>query len=476
MILDSSLSPKFGVEVHARVTSSRLKLMSRSENIDDPENPNLHVDLVDLGMPGALPVLNNETIVRAIRSAIALNMRINESFWFDRKCYFYPDLPLGYQITQFFRPIGINGHLTLHNNKKVRIREMHLETDAGKSIHDGDKTLLDYNRAGCPLLEVVTEPDMRDVGELLFFVRMLRATLKHIGVCDGSMERGNFRVDVSISVGTGNELGTRVEIKNLSSDKAIRNAVEYEVERQIRLISQNEKISQETRLFDEKDRKTVFMRKKENPADYMYAPDPDLPRFCIDPLLLEGERGQIMSLPENFFRELRDNFGIKETEAMSIIENPHVSNFLQEAFRGKKQDLKIQMLKLVLGEIFARLGHDESIPISIRDFSQLATFVLQQKPNSMVLKEIINKLWDGEDLEPLIRSNAQIEDISIVRGYLQEAISENPSEVERYKAGDAKLRGFFIGEVMKKGNNKVSARVINSLIEEWSKSFESGTV
>lgn len=466
MILDSSLQPKFGVEVHARITSTRLKLMSRSENVDDPESPNSHVDLVDLGMPGALPILNNETIMRGIRTAVALNMKINESFWFDRKCYFYPDLPLGYQITQFFRPIAVNGHLILHNNKKVRIREMHLETDAGKSIHDGDKTLLDYNRAGCPLLEIVTEPDMRDVTELLFFIRMLRATLKHIGVCDGSMERGNFRVDVSISVGSGNELGTRVEIKNLSSDRAIRNATEYEVQRQIKMIAGGEHVSQETRLFDEKDRKTVFMRKKENASDYMYTHDPDLPRFCIDPVLLEGERAQLGLLPEYFFRELRDNFGLKETEAMSVVENNYASSFLQAAFQGKKQEVKIQMLKLMLGEMFARLGHDERVPISVRDFEKLTNFVLQQKPNSMVVKDIFNKLWEGDDLEPLLKANVQVEDTSVVKKYITEVMSENPSEVERYKGGDMKLKGFFIGEVMKKGGNKIPARIISSLLDQ----------
>ena len=438
--------------------------MSRAENSEDFDGPNAHVDLVDAGMPGALPVLNNEVIMHAIRAAIALHLKINESFWFDRKSYFYPDLPLGYQITQFFRPIGVNGHLNLP--KKVRIREMHLETDAGKSIHEGDKTLLDYNRSGCPLLEIVTEPDMRDVNELIAFIRMLRATLKQIKVCDGSMERGNFRVDVSISVAPGNELGTRVEIKNLSSDRAIKNAVEYEVERQINLIKSGEKVQQETRLFNEKDRKTVFMRKKENASDYMYVPDPDLPRFCVDPRLIEAERGRIIHLPENIFRDLRDNFGLKENEAMSLIENPYVTEFLQTAFHGKKQDLKVQMLKLIMGEIFARLGHDEEVPLDVQDFQKLALFVLQNKPNSMVIKEIINKLWNGDDIDKLISDNTQVEDSGLIKNYVEQVIKENPAEVERYKKGEIKLKGFFVGEVIKKGGNKIPARIVNSLLDE----------
>jgi aspartyl-tRNA(Asn)/glutamyl-tRNA(Gln) amidotransferase subunit B len=467
----NEMTPKIGLEIHAAITSTDTKLFSHGAN-NNIDMPNTQVDLLDIGMPGSLPVLNNHAVVNAVRACVALNMKINERFWFDRKNYFYPDLPLGYQITQFFRPIGLHGHLPVYIDgaiKKIRIKQLHMETDVGKSIHEKDYTLLDYNRCGSPLMEIVTEPDMANAEEVIFFLRMLKSTLKHINVCDGNMELGNLRVDVNISVGHGNQLGTRAEIKNLNSFKAIRKAIEFEKERHISLIKNNEKVHQETRLFNEKDGKTFFMRFKEDTSDYMYFKDPDLPEYLLDDDIIVEERQRINTLPEKIFESWKKRFGLKDGDIMTLVEDPSIIDFLNKAFEGASLEEQKQILKLMLGEIFARLKDDDFIAIKPSNLQLLARVIIEKSINAILVKEILDEMWDS-DASPydVIKEKGidQTGDANAIMKEVEEVVKANPSETKRYLDGDTKLRGFFIGQVMKKLNNRANPKLINDALDE----------
>lgn len=467
----SEFKTTIGLEVHASITSAKAKLFSKGENNSDQDEPNSRVDLLDLGLPGALPVLNPEAVMHAVRTCISLNMKINEVFSFDRKIYFYPDLPLGYQITQFFEPIGVEGHLPIYIDevkRNIRIKQLHMETDVGKSIHHESSTLLDFNRCGSPLMEIVTYPDMSEPDEVIMFVRMLRSTLKHIGVSDATMELGNFRVDVNVSVSNNEILGTRVEIKNLNSYRAIRKAIEAEKERQIQIINSGGKIAQETRSFDEKLGETVFMRNKEDVSDYMYFPEPDLPRFILDDGIVIDQQGYSNNLPYVFLEKLQKRFGVKDN-AINLVEEPFVSSFVQRSLEGCSLDEQKQILKLILGEIFARLKEDDIIPISHTNFQKLAKFVLHEQPSATLIKAILDEMWetDSDPLE-IVRSKGieQIKDKSLIRSYIKDVFASSPDEVKRYLAGKKNLRAYFIGQVMKKTNSRVNAAMLNAILDE----------
>ena len=345
-----------GLEVHAQIKSNS-KLFSKASTFWGGK-PNSQVELVDSGMPGALPVINEYCVDQAIKTGLSLNAKINKKSIFDRKNYFYPDLPQGYQISQFEHPIVGNGFLVIETEdgqKRIGITRIHLEQDAGKSIHDQDhqNSFIDLNRSGCALMEIVSEPDLNSPQEAAQYVKKLRAILRCIGSCDGNMERGNLRADVNVSVRKpGQKLGTRCEIKNVNSIKFIQQAIEYESRRQVELLENGQNISQETRLFDPNNGETRTMRGKEESHDYRYFPDPDLPPLVINDDRIEKIKNELPELPDEKKKRFKEQYKLKDYDAEILVEDQFVSSFFEELV--EKRDSKI-VVSWVTVELFSYL-------------------------------------------------------------------------------------------------------------------------
>ena len=458
-----------GLEIHVSITEVKTKLFSRGCNNSDQNHPNTNLDLLDIGLPGALPILNQAAVLSAIRSCFALNMKINDTFTFDRKSYFYPDLPLGYQITQFFHPIGVEGYIPIYASGRhnIRIKQLHLETDAGKSVHENKYTLLDFNRSGSPLMEIVTYPDMHSIEETLFFIRTLRSSIKHTGVSDVEMESGNFRVDVNISVSQNEELGNRVEIKNLNSYRSIRQAIEFEYDRQIQVITDGQTVNQETRLFDEKAGCTIFMRDKQEADGYMYFPDPDLPKFTLDGELIAHQK-HLPLMPYKLMERLYNELAVREN-LLNLVEEPIVSNFVNSCLEGLNIIEQKQVLKIICGRVFAKLKEDICIPIHYKNLQKLAKLILEERPTEMVIKAILDDMWESDE-DPFIimqeKGMSQIKDVIVIRKYIQDAIKNNPNERNKYIAGKTNLRAFFLGKVMKESGSRANIEITNSILDE----------
>ena len=345
-----------GLEVHAQIKSNS-KLFSKASTFWGGK-PNSQVELVDSGMPGALPVINEYCVDQAIKTGLSLNAKINKKSIFDRKNYFYPDLPQGYQISQFEHPIVGNGFLVIETEdgqKRIGITRIHLEQDAGKSIHDQDhqNSFIDLNRSGCALMEIVSEPDLNSPQEAAQYVKKLRAILRCIGSCDGNMERGNLRADVNVSVRKpGQKLGTRCEIKNVNSIKFIQQAIEYESRRQVELLENGQNISQETRLFDPNNGETRTMRGKEESHDYRYFPDPDLPPLLINDDRIEKIKKELPELPDEKKKRFKEQYKLKDYDAEILVEDQFVSSFFEELV--EKRDSKI-VVSWVTVELFSYL-------------------------------------------------------------------------------------------------------------------------
>ena len=345
-----------GLEVHAQIKSNSKLFSTASTHWG--AKPNSQVELVDSGMPGALPVINEYCVDQAIKTGLSLNAKINKKSIFDRKNYFYPDLPQGYQISQFEHPIVGNGFLVIETEegqKKIGITRIHLEQDAGKSIHDQDdkSSFIDLNRSGCALMEIVSEPDLNSPQEAAQYVKKLRAILKCIGSCDGNMERGNLRADVNVSVRKpGEKLGTRCEIKNVNSIKFIQQAIEYESKRQVELIESGQNINQETRLFDPNNGETRSMRGKEESHDYRYFPDPDLPPLVINDDRIEKIKNQLPELPDEKKKRFKEQYKLKDYDAEILVEDQFISSFFEELV--EKRDSKI-VVSWITVELFSYL-------------------------------------------------------------------------------------------------------------------------
>jgi len=467
-----------GLEIHAALKTNQ-KLFSSSDNAPGLDEPNTKISPLDLGMPGALPILDPQAVAYAVRTCLALGMQVRETFSFDRKAYVYPDLPLGYQITQFYEPIGINGSLAIYvgdTKKNIRIRQIHMETDAGKSLHQDNYTLLDFNRCGSPLLEIVTQPDFKDAEEVIYFIRILRSTLKHINVSDASMELGEFRVDVNISISNKEDvLGSRVEMKNLNSFRSIRKAIEAEYNRQSQILDSGGLVKQETRSFDEKSGETLFLRSKETSEDYLYFPEPDLPRFILHEDIILNQQSYTTEIPSNILDKINKRFGIKEN-FINLVEEPFISRFVQAALDGLSIDEQKQALKLIFGDIFARLKEDKFIPINHFNFRKLVKLVISEQLNATIIKAIMDEMWDtDQDPNEIIENKGlrQITNPDLIRRYAVDALKNNPNELSRYLDGKHNLRAFFIGQVMKVTQNRVNAGILNRILDEELKKRES---
>lgn len=458
-----------GLEVHAQI-SSKTKLFSNSSTEFGAEH-NTQVSLVDAAMPGTLPILNYYCIEQAIRTGLILSAEINKNSYFDRKNYFYPDLPQGYQITQFFEPIVKNGKLSINNGKQeVRIARIHLEQDAGKSIHDSSKTYIDLNRAGVALMEIVSEPDLRSSAEVAEFMKKLRQILRYVGSCDGDMEKGSLRCDANVSVRPrgSDKFGTRCEIKNLNSIRNIVQAIDYEIQRQIEILEGGKEISQDTLLFDTASGKTKVMRNKEDASDYRYFPEPDLLPVEISQDKIDLIRSSLPELPEQKKLRYIEKLGISEYDADVITSDKTIADYFEELIQ--KHNPKIAVTWLTV-ELFGRLNK-ASIdimysPIKANDLSELLDFIVDGTISAKLGKQVFDIMFEtGKPASLIIETQnlKQITDKNQIETVINEIIDNNQDKVQEYKSGKTKLYGFFVGEVMKSTKGKANPEIVNSIL------------
>ena len=463
-----------GLEVHAQI-KSKSKLFSNAST-DWGGEPNSQVELVDSGMPGALPVINEYCVDQAIKTGLSLNAQINLKSIFDRKNYFYPDLPQGYQISQFEFPIVGKGSLSIETDeglKEIGITRIHLEQDAGKSIHDQDdkNSFIDLNRSGCALMEIVSEPDLRSPLEAAQYVKKLRSILRCIGSCDGNMEKGNLRADVNVSVRKpGEKLGTRCEIKNVNSIKFIQQAIEYESKRQIDLLEDGKSIKQETRLFDPNNFETRSMRGKEESHDYRYFPDPDLPPLIIDKDRISKIKNDLPELPDQKKIRFIEIYKIKNYDAEILAEDNDVSIFFEQVVSGR--DPKI-VVSWITGELFSYLKKNDLLinesNIKPKKIGELLDLIIKGLISNRQAKEIFEEYLESElsALEFVNKKGIkQVSDKSEIVNLINSVLQENPQMVNEYRNGKEKLFGFFVGQVMKVSKGKANPQIVNQILKE----------
>lgn len=438
--------------------------------------PNENVCEVCSGMPGVLPVLNAKAVEHAARLGFALDCTINNDSVFARKNYFYPDLPKGYQISQFERPICEHGQLTIHvdgQQKRIGITRIHMEDDAGKNIHSGTSSFVDLNRAGVPLVEIVSEPDMRSAEEAVAYLKALHAIVVHLGVSDGNMEEGSFRCDANVSIRPvgQKEFGTRAELKNLNSFRHVQKAIEYEVQRQKDLIEDGGTVVQETRLYDSTKNITQSMRSKEEAQDYRYFPDPDLIPVHIDPADLSRWRDSLPELPEALRNRFISQYGLPEADADIIISAPDLTVFFEEAVAVSSPDNARKLSNLIMGPLLRELNQSgkpiSHFPMSAAYFAELVRIIDSGLISAKIAHDIFaDLLTSGAAPEDYVREKnlAQVSDTGAIEKAVAEAIDENPAEVEAYRGGKTKLLSFFVGQVMRKMKGKGNPAIVNEEI------------
>jgi len=466
-----------GLEVHAQL-STRSKLFSASAT-EFGAAANTHTSYIDAGFPGTLPVLNQDVVRMAIQFGLAINAEINDNSYFERKNYFYPDLPKGYQISQFERPIVGKGELVLDmgegRRKTVSILRAHLEEDAGKSLHDQRLGLtgIDLNRAGTPLLEIVTAPCFDSSEEVLQYLKDLRQLLRFLGICDGNMQEGSFRCDVNISLkpAGSSTLGTRTELKNLNSFRFIEKAIAYEQARHQDILEQNRQVIQETRLFCTVTESTQSMRSKENENDYRYFPDPDLLPIAISSQDLQSIKASMPPLPADIKEQLRLDERLQEEDLQFLLGSPAIYQFFLKVQEHSEADKKT-IINWMKGQYMATLNDNgldfESAPLPADLLGALLTCVHQKSVSNASARQIFTRLWAGErNLEDLVKqSNAgQIQDTEQLMTLIDSLIDQYPQQAAEYRQGKEKLLAFFVGQVMKASKGKGSPEVISALLK-----------
>ena len=465
-----------GLEIHVQL-STESKLFS-SASTDFGADQNTQASVIDLAMPGVLPVLNKNAVDMAVKFGLAVDAKIARKSIFARKNYFYPDLPKGYQISQYELPIVFDGKLDINVDgvkKSVGITRAHLEEDAGKSIHDlyEAESAIDLNRAGTPLIEIVSEPDMRSSKEAVTYLKKIHSIVKSLGISDGNMQEGSFRCDANISLRKqGDEFGTRAEIKNINSFKFVESAINYEVIRQRDILESGESVIQETRLYDPKKDETRPMRSKEEANDYRYFPDPDLLPVEISQEKIDKIKLTLPELPDDKKDRYKNNYGLKEDDAEILSLNSNLSTFFDESI--KESDSNPQLVaNFILSELVG-LCNKHNIDISVATIkpshiSQLINYIAQGKISSKQAKDILNELWTGKlDIDEIIRSKniEQVSDTGILMKEAQKILEKHPKEVQDYKNGKDKLMGFFVGQIMKEMKGKANPKVLNEILNK----------
>jgi aspartyl-tRNA(Asn)/glutamyl-tRNA(Gln) amidotransferase subunit B len=467
-----------GMEIHAQVTS-KSKLFSGASTAFGGE-PNTQVSLVDAAMPGMLPVINEECVKQAVRTGLGLNARINLHSVFDRKNYFYPDLPQGYQISQYKSPIVGEGEVTLEldggRTATVGIERLHLEQDPAKMLHDQSPTMsfIDFNRCGTALMEIVSKPDIRDAEQAKAYVTKLRSILRYLGTCNGDMEKGSLRADVNVSVRKpGGPLGTRCEIKNLNSINFIGQAIEHEARRQIEIIEDGGTIAQETRLFDPNKGETRSLRSKEEAHDYRYFPDPDLLPLEFSQTFVDALKADLPELPDQKKGRFVADFGLSPYDAGVLVAERESADFYESVLSGladRARDGKVAA-NWVINELFGRLNKEAreiaDSPVSARQLSAIVDLIGDGTISGKIAKDLFEIVWqEGGDPRALVenRGMKQVTDLSAIEKVIDDIVAANPDKVEQAKAKPAAIQ-WFVGQVMKSTGGKADPKAVNALLK-----------
>lgn len=470
----ASYEAVIGLEVHAQLRT-RSKLFCSCSTAFGAD-PNAHVCEVCAGMPGVLPVLNEKAVEFAARMGIAVGCTVNRTSVFARKNYFYPDLPKGYQISQYEQPICEHGHLDISVGdavKRIGITRIHLEDDAGKNIHSAGENVsyVDLNRTGVPLIEIVSEPDLRSAEEAVAYLKALRAIVVHLGICDGNMEEGSFRCDANVSLRPRGvaEFGTRAELKNLNSFRHVQRAIEYEISRQADLLDDGDKVVQETRLYDSVKNITVSMRGKEEAHDYRYFPDPDLIPIHIDEARLAEWQATLPELPQARLERFMSSFGLSAQDAEVLTAERDHAEFFEAAVKLYDQPRKIA--NMMLGPLQRELNQrGTSLAVSAmrpEALAELVRIIDAGLISAKIGNDVFGELFEnGAMPEAFVRERGlvQISDTSAIEQAVDEVIAENPAEVEAYRGGKTKLVSFFVGQVMRKTRGKANPALVNELL------------
>lgn len=469
-----------GLEVHTELQTT-TKIFCGCKTSFGAE-PNTNVCPVCLGLPGVLPVLNKRVLEFAVRAGLALNCEISRFSKFDRKNYYYPDLPKNFQTSQFDLPICERGHLDIEVNgekKQIRITRAHMEEDAGKLVHhgtsitDSDYSLVDYNRTGTPLLEIVTEPDMRSAKEAVAYLEKMRAILQYIGISDCRMEEGSLRCDANVSVRPvgQKELGTKAEIKNINSFKGVERAIEYEALRQAEILEDGGKIIQETRTWDEKEGVTKSMRTKEEANDYRYFPEPDLAPFTVSEEYIEDIRKTLPELPDERRERYIANFGLSSTDAQYMTNDKDTSDYFEKVVAAGA-DPKVSV-NWIMGEFASQLSNAgieiAKAPVTPENLAKLLALIAKGTISGKIAKKVFAEMWkDGADPEEIVKAQGlvQISDTGALKELVVKVIANNPKAVEDFKAGKKKAVGALVGQIMKETKGKANPKVINELLND----------
>ncbi len=472
----SNWEPVIGLEIHAQLLT-KSKIFSGASTAFGAE-PNTHACLVDLGYPGVLPVLNREAVRLAVRFGLAIGAEIAPRSVFARKNYFYPDLPKGYQISQYELPVVKGGTLKIRvgdEEKVIGITRAHLEEDAGKSLHENfpDATGVDLNRAGVPLLEIVSEPDLRSAAEAVAYMKAIHTLVRYIGICDGNMQEGSLRCDANVSIHKpGEPFGTRAELKNLNSFHFVEQAIEYEIARQTDLIESGGTVVQETRLYDPGRRETRSMRAKEEANDYRYFPDPDLLPLEIEPAFIEEVRGSLPELPEARRTRFENDYGLSAYDAGVLTAERDHADYYEAVVVALGGEAKLAA-NWVMGELAAALNR-EGLAIAATKLEAVALAGLLRRIadgtiSGKIAKDVFEVMWAGEgDADTVIekRGLKQISDPAALEKIVDEVIAANPAQLEQYRSGKDKLFGYFVGQAMKATKGKANPAELNRLLKD----------
>jgi aspartyl-tRNA(Asn)/glutamyl-tRNA(Gln) amidotransferase subunit B len=469
--------PVIGLEIHVQL-ATRAKIFSGASTAYGAL-PNTQACAVDLGLPGVLPVLNEAAVRMAIKFGLAIEAQIAPRSVFARKNYFYPDLPKGYQISQYELPVVHHGHLDIMLDdgtaKSIGITRAHLEEDAGKSLHEDfhGMTGIDLNRAGTPLLEIVSEPDMRSAKEAVAYMRKLHTLVRYLEICDGNMQEGSFRCDANVSVRPKGEqrLGTRAELKNLNSFRFVERAIEFEIARQIELLESGGMVVQETRLYDPIRNETRSLRVKEEAHDYRYFPDPDLLPLEIDTALIESVRAELPELPDAKKARFVHDFGLSNYDAAVLTSTRELATYYEDTVRHLGGNPKLAA-NWVMGELAAALNREgkdiSASPVSPAELAGLLKRIADNSISSKIAKEVFEAMWAGQgDADQIIekRGLKQITDTSEIEAIIDEVLTRNPQQLTQYRIGKEKLFGFFVGQAMKASRGKANPQQVNEILK-----------
>ena len=464
--------PVIGLEIHVQLSTQTKMFCGCSTQFG--MEPNTQTCPVCIGMPGVLPVINRRAVEYAIMAGLAMNCRIATHSRFARKNYFYPDLPKGYQISQYELPLCVDGYVEIEVGgvkKRVGITRIHMEEDAGKNIHERDHSLVDLNRAGVPLLEIVTEPDIRSPEEASLFMKKLRAIVRYLGISDGDMEKGSLRCDANVSVRPegSSDLGTKTEIKNINSFRFVEKALQYEIQRQIRILSEGGTIVQETRLWDSTTGRTYSMRTKEEAHDYRYFPEPDLVPLEVSQEWISEIRQSLPELPDDKMRRFIEEYGLPTYDAGILTEERSLAEWFEEAAKQGGNPKKVS--NWIMTELLRIMNEQKKeiteVPITPLQLVRLLKLIDDGTISISIGKKVFSEMFQtGKDPEEIVKQRGlvQITDTSQIERMVEEVLSSHPNEVQRYRDGEKKLLGFFIGQVMKASKGKANPKLVNEIL------------